>query len=203
MKKILKSIICTGLISALTTACVTVEEKNKIEENKPYTSIVESKEYTEMDIYQTKIRYKLAESTSLWDCDYNFGALEIDTILMPSKNGQPIDKYYDIENISGIHFQTGDDAIKSEDSLKFKYKNWYNIYNLKVENIEKGPFVKYIKGETKEIYMESYALKYKDENGKDTYYDITLVLYKNDYDKELINKVIDEYHLIINTLELI
>ena len=146
--KIFKSLICSTLIPTLTTGCVDIgiENDNLKDNTNNYTSIVASEDYTTQNIYNKTLKYKKANPTSLWDCDDNFGAGEIDTVLIPSKDGNPVEKYYDMANISGIYFQTGDDAIKSDDALKARYQRWYGISNLKIENIEKntGKLINYI-----------------------------------------------------------
>jgi len=202
MKKILLGIMCFALTLSITTACNKKEKTTDESENK---EITENSKYTELEIFGAKVKFKLANPTYLWNSNDDFGAGEVDTVFIPSKNGEPVEDYFYVDNISGIMFQTSDDVLESTSSLKKIYKNAYGM-DLTVEQLEDDIFEKHLKGETSKIYFESYCFKYEgfsDEDPSEVYYAIELMLYKNDYTQEEINKIIEEYHLIIDTFEFV
>jgi len=182
------------------------ENNNNNNNNSTDESLKDQTDYTELGIFGAKLKFKLANPTYLWDCDDNFGAGEIDTVFIPSKNGEEVEGYDDVENISGIIFQTSEDIISSESKIKNNYKKWHNL-DVVVENLEHDLYGRHIKGENSKIYIETYAFKYdgnfEGKIVKDNYYRIHLEIHKDDYTQEEITKVIEEFHLIIDTLEIV
>lgn len=199
-KKYLFSLIIFILLIGVTTGC------NKEKSNKDEISDVNiAKDYTELEILGATVKFKKQEPTNYWDSQDNFGAGEIDTVYIPSQKGVEVPNYYEQENTSGIIFQTSDDIITSKNSLINTYKTWDNI-DIEVEDIEKGIFKRHINGESSKLYFESYCFTYEgDLEGEkfDANYKIELRIYKDDYSTEQIDKLISEYHTIIDTFEII
>lgn len=208
-KKLMLSLMCGVLSLGFATGCNSDKKDVKNEEtnnSKTEENVVAADEYTELEIFGANVKFKLANPTYLWNCEDNFGAGEIDTVFIPSKNGEAVEDYYDAENISGVHFITTDDGVSSESSLKSTYKRWYGV-DLTVEDMEEDLYTRHLKGESSEVYFESYSFEYEGVyDGEDLgtiYYSIQLVIYKDDYTQEEIDKVIAEYHTIIDTLEFV
>lgn len=183
-----------------------VDEGNKENNSVADSSVTPAADYTELEIFGAKVKFKLADPTYLWNCEDSFGAGEVDTVFIPSKNGVEVENYYDAEHISGVTFQTSDDSVDSATSLKNSFKKSTGI-DLTVEDIKHDIYTRHLKGENSEVYFESYAFKYdgnyEGEELGDIYYSIRLWMYKDDYTKEEINKVIAEYHTMIDTLEFV
>jgi hypothetical protein len=197
---------------SIITACDNNNNNNNVDNNdlsnsELNVSINEADTYTELDIFGATIKFKKANPTYFWDCDYNYGAAEIDTVYIVSENGKRKEDYHEIAKMSSITFSTLDDVVNSESTIKNQYKRWYNV-DVTVENIEHKIYKKHIKGENSEIYIESYAFKYDgifeyDPVPMEVYYGIYLEVKKDDYSQEELNKIIAEYHLIIDTLEFV
>ena len=188
---------------------VTVMTGCNLNTNDKTDSFVSSNQYTILDILGAKIKFKQGNPTNLWNCECSFGAGEIDTVFIISKNGVEMDEYDD--DTSGVIFQTSDISVASESSLKNSYKKYYGL-DIIVEKTNVGPFKRHVQGENSKYYFESYSLKYDgyfndidpiDDEPSDVYYSIELFIYKDNYDSKMIKNVIDEYHNIINTLEFI
>lgn len=212
MKKKLLSIFVCILSLSLTTACNNPvdNENNNLSNSNGSTSNVtinEANTYTGLEIYGANIKFKMANPTYFWDCDYDFGAAEISTVFIVSQNGEVVKNYLDIEDMSMITFEETKDIGLSEQSIKRQYKKWHNV-DVTVENLEHELYKKHIKGENSETYFETYAFKYDgifedDFVIEDIYYSISLLIRKDNYTKEELNKIIEEYHLIIDTLEFV
>ena len=188
------------LVIGLTTGCMGKEEKSK-EENNDFKV---SEEYTELELFGATAKFKKQDPTNYWDCEDNFGAAEIDTVYIPTKNGKEVPNYYDQENTSGIIFQTSDDLIADKSRLKNSYKTWDEI-DVEVKDIDDDLFKRHIKGQSSKLYFESYCFKYVGDfegSNFDVYYKIELRIYKDDFTKEEQEKLISEYHTIINSFKL-
>ena len=139
MKKTLICLMC-GIISlGFITGCD--ENSNKKESEKE--EVVESnvaKEYTVIDIFGGTIKFKQANPTYLWNSNDNFGALEIDTVFLPSENGEAVEDYYDKLYQSGVVFITDDKISTSESFLKTRYKNSDGV-DIVIEDLEDDEFV--------------------------------------------------------------
>jgi len=205
--KLLFSLIILILAIGVTTGCNKKEDnKKEIEENKmeEKSDVKIDKEYTELEILGAVAKFKKQEPTNYWDSEDNFGALEIDTVYIPSENGVEVSNYYEHENVAGIIFESSGDVINNKTSVINTYKKWYGI-DIQIEDIEKGIYKRHIKGESSEIYLEAYCFTYeRDLEGEKSvgYYKIELILYKDDYSAEQMDKLISEYQTIIDTLEI-
>lgn len=176
---------------------------NLFEQNN--SGIIPADDYVELEIVGANVIFKYANPTYFWNTEDSFGAGEIDFVLIPSLNGEPIENYYEQERVSGVFFQTSDNLVMSDEDLKNEYISRYGV-ELQIENITHNIFKKHLKGETSEVYLESCCLSYDsnfDGEISSVYYAIELLIYKNDYTEEEMNKLIDEYHIIINTFNFI
>ena len=208
-KKIILSLVYGLLSLGIATGCNSSEQSVKndktinstIEEN-----VVAADDYTRLEILGANVKFKLANPTYLWNCEDNFHSLEIDTVFIISKNGQAVEDYYNAESISGISFLITDDTVLSESSLKKEYKTKYGV-DITVEDMEHDLYKRHLKGESSKLYFESYAFEYEgvfeEEESGTIYYSIQLIIHKDDYTKEEIDRVIKEYHIIIDTFEFI
>ncbi len=181
------------------TEANTVDKKNDNQNSVSNNESI-SEDYTIIDtlmVMGRKIKFKTHTSTYFWNSNDNFGAGEIDTVFFVSKNGLPIQNYYEIEKISGIIFQNDSRFFNSQDSVKKLFVEWHGITDLQIEELKDNIFSRHIKGETDELYVEIYCMKYNN-----IYYAIELDVYKNNYSKEEIDNIISEYYTIINTLEI-
>ena len=124
------------------------------------------------------------------------GAGEIDTVLFVSKNGIPIENFYDIENTSVIIFETDSRFFGSNDEINNLMQKAHNINNTKIELINNGIFSKHIIGENGYLYFEAYCAVYEETN-----YVVELNVYKNNYSIDDFNLILTEYKNIINTLK--
>lgn len=152
-------------------------------------------EYTNLNIFGGKARFKLAKN-SFFNMNTNTGAAEIDATLNPINSNDSIKTHIGFNN----------DGETNEEIIKNNYKNWYNINNIMFEDINKGPFTRYFKVDNQNHYCESYYMYYDanlDGQVRKTYYNIYLILYKNEFSTEDINKIVSEFHLVIDTLELL
>lgn len=183
-----------------------VDEENKESGNIVAGSVTPAADYTELEIFGATVKFKMANPTYLWNCEDSFGAGEVDTVFIPSKNGVEVENYYDAEHISGVTFQTSDDSVDSVTSLKNSFKKSTGI-DLTVEDIKHDIYTRHLKGESSKVYFESYAFEYDGsydgEPLEDIYYSVRLWLYKDDYTEEEMSKVIAEYHTMIDTLEFV
>lgn len=180
------------------------QETNENIKEEQNTDIVQNSEYTELEIFGATAYFKQHNPTNYWDCDDDFGAGEINTVFIPSENGVIVENYYDKEKISGIFFYETENIISDKETIIAKHKRWYGV-DVTVQNIDKNLFKKYIKGESQNVYLESYNFQYEgDYDGEkfDVYYTIELLIYKKDYTEEQIDKLISEYNTIIDTFKL-
>lgn len=205
IRKILMSLMCVGMVFSVTACGENTNTNDGTSNNETNEEKVTlASEYTMLEIFGADVKFKLANPTYLWDSQDNFGAGEIDTVFIPSKDGKEVGNYYDIENTSGVIFMTSDDVIDSESNIKNNYKSWYNL-DVTIEDLNNQLFERHIKGEDSKVYFESYCFQYEGVyDGEDIgtiYYSIQLVLYKEDYTQEQINKIKAEYHAIIDTFE--
>ena len=172
----------------------------KFNYNKEESSLIqkESQSYTEIEaLFGRRIRFKTYEPTYFWDSDDDFGS-DIDTVFIVSKGGKKVENYHDIESLSAIIFEYDSRFFDEQDEVKERLKGLFDIENLQIEELDSSIFKRHIKGETSEIYVEVYCLEYEG-----IYYAIELDLYKNDYSVLERDNIIEEYHNIINTLEII
>ena len=209
-KKTLKIFLCIISLFIITGCGSSIKEKNndtKKESNDVTNEIVvASTEYTELEIFGAKLKFKLANPTYLWNSEDDFGAGEVDTVFIPSENGEKVEDYFEAVNTSGVIFEVSDYTTRSETAIKKDLKEWYNLDAI-VENINHNLYQKHIQGENSKLYYESYLFSYKGkydgESIGDIDYKIQLQIYKNDYTKEEIDKVVKEFHIMIDTLEII
>lgn len=196
-QKIFSYLLCMTLILFLTTGCINKQNLN--EEKQHITDAIISEDYTEIDavLLDKKIKFKTHNPTNFWDSEDDFGS-DIDTVFIVSKNGEPIEDYYAIENISGIIFEYDSRFFDSHSSVKKMLNNWYGVTNLEITDLENNIFSRHIKGETDDFYLEVYCMKY---DGKS--YIIELDVYKDDYSVEELEYIISEYNTIIETLEVL
>lgn len=178
-----------------------MSEKYNNEINETYEI---SDDYTYLDIKGAKIKFKTLKDTTFWNCNDNFGALEIDTVFICSEGGKEIEDYSDMNRLS-ISFQTEEIEDKS-DQMVGEYLKSYNISNFEVTKLENSVFTYKIVGESNSAYFESYFLEYSGEmDGEefDVYYQIKLDLNKNIINAKHLHKAKKEYKTIIDTLEFV
>ena len=145
----------------------------------------------------SQISFKPGNPTFFWNSGDNFGAAEIDTVLLVSKNGLPIDNYYDIGNVSAIIFETDSRFFSSTDKFNEFMQKAHNISNAKIELTNSGLFSRHVVGENEYLYLEAYCGVYKGIN-----YVVELNIYKNNYSNEDFNLILNEYNNIINTIKM-
>lgn len=203
--KILGIIFCFLFVCGCSDLDLKKEHENNKnnQDTKKDVDMIPSDKYSELDLWNFKFKFKMAKNTNLWNCNDNFGAMEVDTVYMVSENGVPIPNYYDVDKTSGVIFQIGDFVIDEESEIRNKLSRWYNISNAKIEDVNDSIYSRYIKGESSNVYYESYGLIITLPDESKIYYSIELVLYKNNYSKDMINKIIQEYHIIIDSLKII
>lgn len=195
-KKLFLSLLCGVLVLGLATGCRNNQNTNT--ENQSITNENISDNYTTIDsLFLGKVKFKTNNPTFFWNSNDDF-ASDIDTVFIVSKNGVPIENYYEIENLSGIIFEYDYRFFESHDSVKKRINSWHGITNLQITDLENSIFSRYIKGETNEFYLEIYCMKHND-----IYYAIELNIYKNNYTQNEIDNIISEYHTIINTFEIL
>ena len=194
-EKFLKYLIFCSVFILMVSGCGL-----KFNYNKEESSLIqkESQSYTEIEaLFGRRIRFKTYEPTYFWDSDDDFGS-DIDTVFIVSKGGKKVENYHDIESLSAIIFEYDSRFFDEQDEVKERLKGLFDIENLQIEELDSSIFKRHIKGETSEIYVEVYCLEYEG-----IYYAIELDLYKNDYSVLERDNIIEEYHNIINTLEII
>lgn len=193
-KKMFSFLICGILVLLLTTGCINKQTSNGEEQNTQNAEV--SNNYAEIDaLFDKKIRFKTHNPTNFWDSEDDFGS-DIDTVFIVSKNGEPVEDYYAIENLSGIIFEYDSRLFDSHSSVKEKISNWHGVKNPEITDLENSIFSRHIKGENENFYLEIYCMKYDG-----IYYAIELNVYKDDYSEEELANIISEYNTIIKTLE--
>lgn len=164
--------------------------------NVTITSLEESSEYTNIRILGRKARFKLAKETS-FKLETQTGAMELDATLDSLYLDDPI--------FAGcVSFSNSCDI--TDDSIKERFKNWLKVSNINIENINKGPFIKHLKVETSDTYCENYCMMYDtnfDGKIEQAPYEIYIIIPKNKYSIEQINKMVSEFHLVIDSFELL
>lgn len=161
--------------------------------------------YTERGFIFGKGKFKYANPTYLWDSNDNFGS-DLDTVLFYSKNGVAIepDIYSNIKSHIQFIYDVDD---KTDGDLNSQYNRFYGITNLKIEDINNGVFKKHLHAEDSNVYFESYVMEYASKSSDGSIlnltYSIQLILYKNEYSLEELNRLASEYHGIIDTFEVV
>lgn len=163
-------------------------------------NIITGNSYVELDIRGAKyrVKFKLSDPTNFWNSGDDFGAMEVDTVFIVSKNGEPIEDYNDIEELSGIIFMVEDRYFESVESIQSRISEWYDLSDVEVEDLSSSIFKRHIKGENSSFYYETYCLEYEGDR-----YTIELNVYKNNYSADEIKNIIEEYHGIISSLEFV
>ena len=208
-KKILLNILVFVLLLGVTTGCGNKNQENNNDENNqikedPINTDVAEK-YTKLKIYGKEVKFKKHELTYFWDSQSNFGTGEIDTIFLISKNGEKIEDLSSLKSISGIAFYVSDDIKADKKELQNTYGDWERM-DLEITDTDEGLFKRHMKGENEGLYLESYCFQYEGKLGKEKInvnYKIELRIKKSEYSEVEIDKIIAEFHTIIETFELV
>ena len=200
--KFFLSLLCVILILSFVVGCGNnnneTKNDNNNEDNQPIINENISDSYTTIESSAfNKIRFKTHNPTFFWNSEDDFGS-DIDTTFVVSKGGEPVENYYDIEELSVMVFGYDNRHFSSSDTVKKLYKYWYGITELQINYLENNIFSKHIKGETDKIYVETYCMIYNDIP-----YAVVLRVYKKDYTQNELKRIISEFHTIINTLEIL
>lgn len=186
---------------------------NVVDNAKEYVvdkNIIESSEYTQIDILGAKVRFKSATPTLYWNSNENYGAGEIDTVFIYSETGtQPIDFSKTFEpgyTISGITFATNSLNPSNQADTKQKLNRIYGLTDVDITKADNSMFMYKVKSENDKYYFESNYMEYEGSfEGEDftVYYEIYLLLDKNNISSSQLYTAIGEYHLMIKTMEFI
>lgn len=160
-----------------------------------------SDSFNEVIIRGRKVRFKLANPT-LFRVDTDTGAFEVDVALIPiGTKGNLWEKGLQ----SHVSFSNGGGI--SDDEIKSRHKMWNKIDGILFDTINNGPFTKHYKYEDSQLYCEGFCMYYDanfdGEIERNAPYEIYFTLYKDEYLMEEINKLVSEFHLVINTFELL
>lgn len=162
-------------------------------------------EYTERRAIFGRVKFKHAKPTYIWDSNDSFGS-DLDTAMFYSEGGVEVDPEVYYNTKSHIEF-TYDVDDKSDSCLKEQYNRYYGITDLTIESVDRGVFKKHVKAEDSKIYFESYTMFYdaKNDDGstRELTYSVQLILYKNEYSKEELNRMASEYQGIIDSFEVV
>lgn len=173
--------------------------------------VVESSEYTSLGIFDANVKFKTAVPTSYWNCRYNFGAAEIDTIFIYSESGEEPYDYERMLNepgyfIPGITFSTNVLNPKEPTLVKQKLNRLYGFTDVDISKSSNSMFMYKIKGENSRYYFESNYMEYEgylDGEPSHIYYEVYLALDKSRLSSSQLQAAIGEYHTIINTMEFV
>lgn len=160
-----------------------------------------SDSFNEVIIRGRKVRFKLANPT-LFRVDTDTGAFEVDVALIPIETKGNL---WEKGSQSHVSFSNGGGI--SDDEIKSRHKMWNKIDGILFDTINNGPFTKHYKYEDSQLYCEGFCMYYDanfdGEIEKNAPYEIYFILYKDEYPMEEINKLVSEFHLVINTFELL
>lgn len=156
--------------------------------------------YTDVRILGRKARFKQANST-LFKLDTDTGSFEVDAALIPIKAKGNL---WEKGSQSHVSFSNGGGI--SDDEIRSRHKMWYKIDGIMFENINNSSFTKHYKYEDRKLYCEGFCMYYEvnfDGVIRQQPYEIYLILYKDEYPIEELNKLVSEFNLVIDTFELL
>lgn len=185
-----------GLTNKNSNSSVSVQDKNVV-----ITELNASDSYNEIRIRGRKVKFKLANPT-LFRIDTDTGAFEVDASLIPIKARGNL---WEKGSQSHISFSNGGGI--SDEEIRDHHKMWYKIDGLAFDTINNGPFTKHYKYEDTQLYCEGFCMYYDanfdGEIERNAPYELYFILYKDEYPMEEINKLVSEFHLVIDTFELL
>ncbi len=172
--------------------------------NEKTNNIIVSENFTALDILGAKIKFKKTNPTNFWDSKDSFGAMEIDTVYIFSKNGGELENYEEVDTAM-ILFQTNQLTPTNENDVKTKLNRWYQITDPAIIKLSNNLFMYKILGESSSTYYESYYTEYMGKfdgsSESKVYYEIILKIPKNILSNEEQQMAKDEFHTIIDTIE--
>lgn len=165
-------------------------------------NIVPSDTYTIVNSLVGELKFKTASKTKFWNSNENFGAGEIDTVFLYSNTGDKPNDFEKVFNpnydVSGIIFASSSSVSpKNPDTIEKKLNQGWGLTNHKLTKVNDKLFSYNLKAENESKYLEANYFEFD----KNSYYSVQLEIVKSRFSKEEIEKIIDEYHLIIETME--
>lgn len=135
------------------------------------------------------VRFKMTKDTTFWNTEDDYGAGEIDTIFVMEEDVSKDN--YDYTD-SYILFGLAENRLFNKGS--------YNGIPVEVTQIEDDTYSHHIQGETNNEYLECYFVK---EDVIEYGYEILLILEKNKFTEEQIERAKQDFKCIIDTFEVV
>lgn len=148
-------------------------------------------EYITLNIFpeMSVVRFKMTKDTTFWNTEDNYGAAEIDTIFVMEE--EVTKDNYDYAD-SYIYFATPETRIFE--------KGYYNGIPVEMTEIEHELYSHHVTGETSNEYFECYIIR---EDVVEYGYEIVLLLEKNQFTEEQIERAKQDFKCIIDTFEFV